>query len=157
MSRFIALFIIFVATLLNGAPPVFSTTQEFKLKKEERAYAIFDDGSGVRDIFEFSWTLYDHTNLIVLTKLRGYPKQFVLSRRRGLELLRQEILPASRLEKQDGVELFLEFSGYERGTATLTLTVRDIANKMSLELYPNSGSYTPPPADMPPNSPLQEP
>lgn len=40
--------------------------------------------NGVQN-FDFYWTLFDNTNIVVHSKFRKYPRQFVMSLRRNLD------------------------------------------------------------------------
>ncbi|AII14791.1 hypothetical protein CIG2463D_0953 [Campylobacter iguaniorum] len=137
MSRLLAL-VVFLVSFANGAAPNFEHKKTFELKKDEKAFVIFTHRrEDIKEIFEFSWTLYDNTNMVVHTKFRKYPRQIMLSLRRGLELYKQEILPFTKHEPTDSVTLYLEFKEYKKGLAIFNVFIDDNNRRDYVEFEPN--------------------
>ena len=90
----------------------------------------------IKEIFEFSWTLYDGLNLVTHTKFRKYPRQIMLSTRRALSLYSQSVLPTMANPYTDEVRVYLEFVKFQNGRAHLKLLVRDLAKRVDLEYHP---------------------
>lgn len=141
MSRLILwLLPFFCVSLLLGAQPKWTHYKEFILKKDEKAKIILIDRLHlIRDEFEFSWTLYDNTNLVVHTKFRNYPRQIVLSLRRGLEIYHQPILGFIKDPLRDSVDLYLDFKEYRHydGTVVLDSYIMDQASRVEIEYIPD--------------------
>lgn len=113
--------------ILNGAAPTFEYTYEFTLKKDERASVEISE-LGYEDKkqnFDFYWTLFDNTNLIVHTKYRKFPRQFVLSLRRNLNWASQTLIPDFKNPQVDKARLILEFSDFVNGEAKLSIYIED--------------------------------
>ncbi|MBT0611528.1 hypothetical protein [Campylobacter hyointestinalis] len=125
---------------LNAAGLNFEYAKKFELKKDEKAYVfITDRRDGIEDIFEFSWTLFDNTNMVLHTKFRKYPRQIVLSLRRGLELYKQIVLPHLRKEIEGEVMLYLEFKDFKKGIGTFMVYIDDNAKRVNVRFEPNVG------------------
>uniref|UniRef100_UPI003AF643EE hypothetical protein n=1 Tax=Campylobacter fetus TaxID=196 RepID=UPI003AF643EE len=140
MSKISLFLIIGIFLNLNAAAPKFEYVKQFELKKDEKAWITYTDRKdGTKDIFEFSWTLYDNTNMVLHTKFRNYPRQIMLSLRRGLELYKQIILANTRLEKQDEVALYLEFAEFKKGIAVFKAYTYDNAKRIEVEYKPDKG------------------
>lgn len=132
--------LLFVACLSYGGVPKFNHTKSFTLKKDEKAFVYLrQNGEENFDIFEFSWTLYDGTNLVVHSKFRRYPRQIMLSLRRGLELYKQMILSPLAKEFSDGVWLYLEFNKFEKNNALLSVYILDPAGRVEAKFEPDQG------------------
>ncbi len=130
----------FCVSLLLGAQPKWTHYKEFILKQDEKAKIILIDRLHlIRDEFEFSWTLYDNTNLVVHTKFRNYPRQIVLSLRRGLEMYHQPILGFIKDPLRDSVDLYLDFKEYRHydGTVVLDSYIMDQASRVEIEYIPD--------------------
>lgn len=129
-----------MACLCYGGVPKFQHTKAFLLQKDEKAFVYLrEKGEENYDIFEFSWTLYDGTNLVVHSKFRRYPRQIMLSLRRGLELFKQTILPPLKKEFGDDVWLYLEFGKFEQGKALLSVYISDPAGRVESKFEPDQG------------------
>lgn len=143
MSRVLWLLLLSFFSLnfsLNAAGPSFEHAKKFELKKDEKAYVfITDRREGIEDIFEFSWTLFDNTNIVLHTKFRKYPRQIVLSLRRGLELYKQIVLPHLRKEIEGEVMLYLEFKDFKNGIGTFMVYIDDDAKRVNVRFEPNVG------------------
>ncbi|PPB59937.1 hypothetical protein [Campylobacter hyointestinalis] len=125
---------------LNAAGLNFEYAKKFELKKDEKAYVfITDRRDGIEDIFEFSWTLFDNTNMVLHTKFRKYPRQIVLSLRRGLELYKQIVLPHLRKEIEGEVMLYLEFKDFKKGIGTFMVYIDDNVKRVNVRFEPNVG------------------
>lgn len=125
---------------LNAAELNLEYAKKFELKKDEKAYVfITDRREGIEDIFEFSWTLFDNTNMVLHTKFRKYPRQIVLSLRRGLELYKQIVLPHLRKEIEGEVMLYLEFKEFKKGVGTFMVYIGDNAKRVNVRFEPNIG------------------
>ena len=126
--------------LLYGVAPKWTHQKEFILKKDEKAKVVLTDRIRlIRDEFEFSWTLYDNTNLVVHTKFRNYPRQIVLSLRRGLEIYHQPILAFIKNPLNDSVDLYLNFKEYRSydGTVVFDTYIMDKAARVEIEYIPD--------------------
>lgn len=83
--------------------------------------------------FDFYWTLFDNTNIIVHSKFRKYPRQFVMSLRRNLDWVTQTLIPDYTNPHIDRARLILEFSGYNKGLATFTVYIEDKESRLMVE------------------------
>jgi hypothetical protein len=126
--------------LLYGVAPKWTHQKEFILKKDEKAKIIFfERRHQIKDEFEFSWTLYDNTNLVVHTKFRKYPRQIVLSLRRGLEMYRQPILAFIKNPLVDNEDLYLVFKEYRHydGSVVFDALIMDQSARVEIEYIPD--------------------
>lgn len=141
MSRLALWFLpFFCVGMLFGVAPKWTHHKEFILKKDEKAKVILIDRLHlIRDEFEFSWTLYDNTNLVVHTKFRNYPRQIVLSLRRGLEMYHQPILAFIKNPLNDSVDLYLNFKEYRSydGTVVFDTYIMDKISRVEIEYIPD--------------------
>lgn len=141
MSRLALWFLpFFCVGMLFGVAPKWTHHKEFILKKDEKAKVVLTDRIRlIRDEFEFSWTLYDNTNLVVHTKFRNYPRQIVLSLRRGLEIYHQPILAFIKNPLNDSVDLYLNFKEYRSsdGAVVLDTYIMDKAARVEIEYIPD--------------------
>lgn len=129
--------LLFFLSFAKASEPEFAFERIFKLKKDEKAYLyITEKKTQIKEIFEFSWTLYDGLNLVTHTKFRKYPRQIMLSTRRALSLYSQSVLPTMANPYTDEVRVYLEFVKFQKGRAHIKLLVRDIAKRVDLEYYP---------------------
>lgn len=128
---------LFWLSFLSASEPEFAFERIFKLKKDEKAYLyITEKKTQIKEIFEFSWTLYDGLNLVTHTKFRKYPRQIMLSTRRALSLYSQSVLPTMANPYTDEVRVYLDFVKFQNGRAHLKLLVRDLAKRVDLEYHP---------------------
>lgn len=135
MSRILVLFFVVCASFAQV--PKFSAEQLFKLAKDQKAFIhIRLKGAEQRETFEFSWTLYDGLNLVVHSKWRKYPRQITLSRRRGLELYKQNALLPMRNPYKDDVSVYLEFVSFENSKAKIRALIYDQADRVDVEFWP---------------------
>ncbi|MBT0824721.1 exporting protein, partial [Campylobacter lari] len=92
MRLFLSLFLI-----LNflRAEVFFDYTYKFTLNKDEKASVKIKEIDYPDEIyyFDFSWTLFDQTNIIVHSRYKKYPRQFVMSLRRNLNWVDQTLVP----------------------------------------------------------------
>lgn len=124
-------------SVLFAQMPKFSEEQLFELAKDQKAFIhIRQKGAEQRESFEFSWTLYDGLNLVVHSKWRKYPRQITLSRRRGLELYKQNALLPMRNPYKDDVSVWLEFVSFENSKAKIRALVYDQASRVDVEFWP---------------------
>ncbi|MBZ7940408.1 exporting protein [Campylobacter molothri] len=131
---FILLLVLVFKNHLNAAP-VFEYTYKFVLKKDQRA-SIQIKEIGYEDKvqnFDFYWTLFDNANIIVQSKFRKYPRQFVMSLRRNLDWVTQTLIPDYTNPHIDRARLILEFSGYNKGLATFTVYIEDKESRVMVE------------------------
>ncbi len=129
---------------LNAAGLKFEYAKNFKLKKDEKAYVyVTEKGTARREVFIFSWTLYDGLNLVINSKFRKYPRQIMLSLRPALRLYKQSLLPPVRIAtaQKEEVMIYLDFEAFERGKATINAYVWDKSNRVDVEFKPDSGEY----------------
>ncbi|MCX2682907.1 exporting protein [Campylobacter sp. MIT 21-1685] len=119
----------------NAAVPKFAYTYEFILKKDEKA-SIEIEELGYENgkwNFDFYWTLFDNTNIIVHSKFRKYPRQFTLSLRRNLDWASQTLIPDYTNPHIDRARLILEFSKYNKGEATFTVYIEDQDSRLNVK------------------------
>lgn len=77
--------------------------------------------------------MFDNTNIIVHSKFRKYPRQFVMSLRRNLDWVTQTLIPDYTNPHIDRARLILEFSGYNKGLATFTVYIEDKESRLMVE------------------------
>ena len=145
MRAFVVFFII--TSLLNAAQPYFEHTYEFVLEKDERASVeITELGfENLKQNFDFYWTLFDTNKIIIHTKFRRFPRQFVLSMKRNLNWATQTLIPDYTNPNVDRARLILEFSGFNEGEARLKIYIEDRDARLSVAfLDPNKTPLTPP-------------
>jgi len=116
----------FLYSKLFAIGPVFEHTYKFTLKKDQKASVQIRE-LGYEELlnFDFYWTLFDNTNIIVHSKYRKFPRQFVLSLRRNLNWATQTLIPDFTNPHIDRARLILEFSSYEKGEAVFTVYIED--------------------------------
>lgn len=127
--------ILFAFNSVLASEPTFDYTYKFILKKDERASVQIQE-IGYEDKvqnFDFYWTLFDNTNIIVHSKFRKYPRQFVMSLRRNLDWETQTLIPDYTNPYVDRARLILEFSGYNKGLATFTVYIEDKGSRLRVE------------------------
>ncbi|TEY01229.1 exporting protein [Campylobacter sp. US33a] len=129
------LFTLCICVFAFASEPIFEHTYEFVLKKDERASVEIKELGFENEVqnFDFYWTLFDNTNLIVHTKFRKYPRQFVLSLRRNLNWATQTLIPDYKNPHIDRARLILEFSGYNKGLATFKVYIEDKESRLMVE------------------------
>ncbi|EAJ6641683.1 exporting protein [Campylobacter coli] len=133
--RLLVFFALMANCIVLNAAPVFDYTYKFILKKDERASVQIKE-IGYEDKvqnFDFYWTLFDNTNIIVHSKFRKYPRQFVMSLRRNLDWVTQTLIPDYTNPHIDRARLILEFSGYNKGLATFTVYIEDKESRLMVE------------------------
>lgn len=140
--------LVFIAVMtLNGAEPFFEYTHEFSLEKDERASVEitelgFDNS---KQNFDFYWTLFDTNKIIIHTKFRRFPRQFVLSMKRNLNWATQTLIPDYTNPNIDRARLILEFSNFDKGEAKLKVYIEDKDSRLNVAfLDPNISPLNPP-------------
>lgn len=126
-----AMILLFITNL--QARPVFEYKHEFKLKRNEIAKVIITDKETLKKYdFTFSWTLYDFTNIIIHSKYKRWPRQFVLSLRRNLAWATQTLVPNLRIAWEPS-RLILSFKGFDlaKKTASFLVLIEDKQNKVN--------------------------
>lgn len=133
--RFIFLFLVFFSSSLFASAPVFAYTYKFTLKKDEKASVEIKEIGYENKVqnFDFYWTLFDNTNIIVHSKFRQYPRQFVMSLRRNLDWETQTLIPDYTNPNIDRARLILEFSQYNKGEAIFNVYIEDKDSRLSVE------------------------
>ncbi|AXP08947.1 exporting protein [Campylobacter hepaticus] len=143
-------FICIVLSNLGASEPVFDYMYEFVLKKDERASVQIQE-KGYEDQvqnFDFYWTLFDNTNIIVHSKFRKYPRQFVMSLRRNLDWVSQTLIPDYTNPHIDRARLILEFDSYNKGLATFKVYIEDKESRLMVEfLDPRKKALKNPPSN----------
>ncbi|BEK45715.1 exporting protein [Campylobacter jejuni] len=127
--------IFFIFSNVLASEPTFDYTYKFILKKDERASVQIKE-IGYEDKvqnFDFYWTLFDNANIIVHSKFRKYPRQFVMSLRRNLDWVTQTLIPDYTNPHIDRARLILEFSSYNKGLATFTVYIEDKESRLMVE------------------------
>lgn len=132
MRLFLSLFLI-----LNflKAEVFFDYTYKFTLSKDEKASVKIKEIDYPDEIyyFDFSWTLFDQTNIIVHSKYKKYPRQFVMSLRRNLNWVDQTLVPDYKNPHIDRARLILEFSNFKKGEAIFTVYIEDKDKRLEVE------------------------
>lgn len=132
MRLFLSLFLI-----LNflKAEVFFDYTYKFTLSKDEKASVKIKEIDYPDEIyyFDFSWTLFDQTNIIVHSKYKKYPRQFVMSLRRNLNWVDQTLAPDYKNPHIDRARLILEFSDFKKGEAIFTVYIEDKDKRLEVE------------------------
>lgn len=113
----------------------FDYTYKFTLSKDEKASVKIKEIDYPDEIyyFDFSWTLFDQTNIIVHSKYKKYPRQFVMSLRRNLNWVDQILVPDYKNPHIDRARLILEFSDFKKGEAIFTVYIEDRDKKLEVE------------------------
>ncbi|ENC9217746.1 exporting protein [Campylobacter lari] len=132
MRLLLSLFLIF--NFLK-AEVFFDYTYKFTLSKDEKASIKIKEIDYPDEIyyFDFSWTLFDQTNIIVHSKYKKYPRQFVMSLRRNLNWVDQTLVPDYKNPHIDRARLILEFSDFKKGEAIFTVYIEDRDKKLEVE------------------------
>lgn len=132
MRLLLSLFLMF--NFLN-AEVFFDYTYKFTLSKDEKASVKIKEIDYPDEIyyFDFSWTLFDQTNIIVHSKYKKYPRQFVMSLRRNLNWVDQALVPDYKNPHIDRARLILEFSDFKKGEAIFTVYIEDRDKKLEVE------------------------
>nr|WP_257935601.1 exporting protein [Campylobacter lari]MCR6537978.1 exporting protein [Campylobacter lari] len=132
LRLFLSLFLI-----LNflKAEVFFDYTYKFTLSKDEKASVKIKEIGYPDEIyyFDFSWTLFDQTNIIVHSKYKKYPRQFVMSLRRNLNWVDQTLVPDYKNPHIDRARLILEFSDFKKGEAIFTVYIEDKDKRLEVE------------------------
>nr|WP_087685240.1 exporting protein [Campylobacter lari]MCR6547386.1 exporting protein [Campylobacter lari]MCR6549050.1 exporting protein [Campylobacter lari] len=132
LRLFLSLFLI-----LNflKAEVFFDYTYKFTLSKDEKVSVKIKEIDYPDEIyyFDFSWTLFDQTNIIVHSKYKKYPRQFVMSLRRNLNWVDQTLVPDYKNPHIDRARLILEFSDFKKGEAIFTVYIEDKDKRLEVE------------------------
>ncbi|XMD71345.1 hypothetical protein UPTC5083_00787 [Campylobacter lari] len=132
LRLFLSLFLI-----LNflKAEVFFDYTYKFTLSKDEKASVKIKEIDYPDEIyyFDFSWTLFDQTNIIVHSRYKKYPRQFVMSLRRNLNWVDQTLVPDYKNPHIDRARLILEFSDFKKGEAIFTVYIEDRDKRLEVE------------------------
>ncbi|AJD01734.1 hypothetical protein UPTC5055_000859 [Campylobacter lari] len=113
----------------------FDYTYKFTLNKDEKASVKIKEIDYPDEIyyFDFSWTLFDQTNIIVHSRYKKYPRQFVMSLRRNLNWVDQTLVPDYKNPHIDRARLILEFSDFKKGEAIFTIYIEDRDKRLEIE------------------------
>ncbi|WP_291951083.1 exporting protein [Campylobacter sp.] len=132
MRIFIVLFLSFC---FLKAEVFFDYTHKFILKKDEKARVQIKELQYPDEtyFFDFSWTLFDQTNIIVHSKYKKYPRQFVMSLRRNLNWVVQTLVPDYTNPHIDRARLILEFTNYSKGEATFSVYIEDKDKRLEVK------------------------
>ncbi|MBT0878415.1 hypothetical protein AVBRAN12642_05640 [Campylobacter sp. RM12642] len=135
------LILIFFSINLFAGVPNFAYEKEYILKKDELEwFFISPKGEEKWQKYAFRWTHFDNTNLILLTNFKDYKnyrKQYVLSLRRGLDFVKEQILPNYKNPSIDKVTLFLEFKDFKDNKAKIRVLVIDNDGRVDIEFNKN--------------------
>lgn len=133
MSKILFVFFVFLAPL-QAANIAFEEEHLFELKKDEWARVfVTEKGTSDRDSFDFRWTLFDNTNIIVHTRYRNYPRQLVLSLRRGLKSYKKSLIPDYKMPPNDIAWLLLEFEDFKDAKANFKVYIKDEPRRLEIE------------------------
>ncbi|EAJ6152656.1 exporting protein [Campylobacter lari] len=113
----------------------FDYTYKFTLSKDEKASVKIKEIDYPDEIyyFDFLWTLFDQTNIIVHSRYKKYPRQFVMSLRRNLNWVDQTLVPDYKNPHIDRARLILEFSDFKKGEAIFTIYIEDRDKRLEVE------------------------
>lgn len=144
-KKFLVIFSVifaFMISLANAGTPSFEHEYEFSLEKDERASVeiseIGFEDSEPKQNFDFYWTLFDTNKIVIHTKFRRFPRQFVLAMQRNLNWMTQTLIPDYTNPHVDRARLILEFSGFDRGEAKLKIYIEDKDSRLNVAfLDPN--------------------
>ncbi|MGP1484674.1 MAG: hypothetical protein ACTTJC_01015 [Campylobacter sp.] len=133
MSKICAVFLLIFFSFAN-ATVSFEEEHIFELKKDEWARVfITKKGTDERDSFDFRWTLFDNTNVVIHSFYRKYPRQFIMSLRHGLTTYKQTLLPDYKYPPRDHSTLFLVFEDYKKGVAKFRVLIKDEEKRVDVE------------------------
>ncbi|MBR8464107.1 hypothetical protein KDD93_05915 [Campylobacter sp. faydin G-24] len=134
MSRIFYICMIFCTLCYAGAPKFDpAQTHTFELKKDEWARVfITEKATQKQDVFDFRWTLYDSTNIVVQSFFRRYPRQMSLSLRHGVDTYMQRILPDFTMPTTDAVKLYLSFVKFENRKASFNVNILDESKRIDV-------------------------
>ena len=117
-----------------NAAVIFEEEHLFELRKDEWARVfVTKKGTDERESFDFRWTLFDNTTIIVHARYRNYPRQLVMSLRRGLETYKQTLIPDLRYPPSDRVALYLVFEDFKQGVAKFRVLINDDEQRVDVE------------------------
>ncbi|OCX42889.1 exporting protein [Campylobacter ornithocola] len=133
MLRFILF--LFLTFCFSKAEVFFDYTYKFTLSKDEKASVKIKEIDYPDEIyyFDFSWTLFDQTNIIVHSRYKRYPRQFVMSLRRNLNWVDQTLVPDYKNPHIDRARLILEFSDFKKNEAIFTIYIEDRDKRLEVE------------------------
>lgn len=119
-------FLLLFCNLCFAAQATFEHKYEFTLRKDERASVEITELSTSKvENFDFYWTLFDTNKIIIHSKFRKYPRQFVLSMKRNLNWATQTLIPDYTNPHIDRARLILEFSDFKDKEAKLSIYIED--------------------------------
>ncbi|MCV3527747.1 exporting protein [Campylobacter lari] len=129
------IFALFVSFCFLKAEVFFDYTYKFTLKKDEKARVWIKeiDYPDETYFFDFSWTLFDQTNIIVHSRYKKYPRQFVMSLRRNLNWVDQTLVPDYKNPHIDRARLILEFSDFKKDEAVFIVYIEDRDKKLEVK------------------------
>lgn len=128
------LFFLSLCSFCFAAQVSFEHSYEFWLKKDERASVeITELSTGKVENFDFYWTLFDTNKIIIHSKFRKYPRQFVLSMKRNLNWATQTLIPDYTNPHVDRARLILEFSDFKDKDAKLSVYIEDKEARLMLK------------------------
>ena len=132
MSKIAVIFLLLFGSV--NAAVIFEEEHLFELRKDEWARVfVTKKGTDERESFDFRWTLFDNTNIIVHSRYRNYPRQLVMSLRRGLETYKQTLIPDLKYPPSDRVALYLVFEDFKQGVAKFRVLINDDEQRVDVE------------------------
>jgi hypothetical protein len=69
----------------------------------------------------------------VHSRYRNYPRQLVMSLRRGLETYKQTLIPDLKFPPSDRVALYLVFEDFKQGVAKFRVLINDDEQRVDVE------------------------
>lgn len=136
MLKYVCILTIFCFNIFCGTLN-FAYEHKFELKKDQMAKIKIKLNSEEkqRDIeyFNFRWTLYDATNMIIHSWWRKYPRHMTVSLRNGLKEYDQLLFEAKENFPKDEVRLYLAFLKYEQEIATFMIYIKDESNRVNVD------------------------
>ena len=133
MSKILA-FLALCAACAFAGPPAFEPVHTFELKKDEWARVIITEkATQKQDSFDFRWTIFDSTNIVVQSFFRRYPRQMVMSLRHGQNTYMQRVMPDFTMPQNDGVKLYVTFVKFENRKASFLVGIIDEDKRIDTE------------------------
>ena len=139
MNRLLVLFLIFLIPHALWAKIEWANQHRFILAKDEPAliwvFNAKDDDAIPNEEFRFSWTLFDTKQLVLHTRFRDFPSQYILTLERGRKTMRQELIPDPVDRINGNVYVLLEFVEFndEEKLATIDAFIQDRNGRIEVE------------------------
>jgi len=138
MNKLWIIILLFLLPAISWAKIEWANQYRFILAKDEPAIVIIhhaNDDEILPEEYKFSWTLFDTKQLVLHTRYRDFPKQYILTLERGKRALRQQIMPDAANRMLGNVHLLLEFIEFnnEEKLATIDVFIQDRSGRTRVE------------------------